>query len=373
MSDSIRNSTKHLKLFLPGPVEVRPEILDAQANWMIGHRMPECLELIARIKPKLQQVFFTKERVLVQSGTGTGFWEGASRNCVRQKVLHCTSGAFSDKWLMVSNSVGKETAELAFEWGQPVLPDPIVERLATGEFDALAVVLNETSTGITNPIQEIATAVRSLPHGQDITIMVDAVSGLAGCELRFDDWDLDIALCSSQKAFALPPGLAMCAVSERAMEKAKTIPNRGYYWDFIALAKSWDKDQTPNTSPLPLLYALDVQLDDMLAEGMENRFARHLAQRDLVINYFKTRGFELYGHPDYASPVVSNIANTRQIDIGDLNKFLRTRGMIISNGYGSLKNISMRIAHMGDRTPADFEALFAAIDEYLERLERKNE
>lgn len=367
MSESVRNSTKHLKLFLPGPVEVRPEILDAQANWMIGHRMPECLELISQIKPKLQQVFFTKQRVLFQSGTGSGFWEGASRNCVRDKVLHCTSGAFSDKWLEVTQMVGKEAEELAFEWGQPVLAEPIVERLKTGEFDALAVVLNETSTGITNPIKEIAEAVRALPNGQDITIMVDAVSGLAGCELRFDEWDLDIALCSSQKAFAMPPGLAMCAVSDRAMEKAKTIPDRGYYWDFISLAKSWDKDQTPNTSPLPMLYALDVQLDAMLAEGMENRFERHEQQRDMVIEFVRSRGFELYGNAEYASPVVTNVANSRNIDISDLNKFLRTQGMILSNGYGALKGKAIRIAHMGDITAVDLEELFTAIDAYLDK------
>ena len=367
MSESVRNSTKHIKLFLPGPVEVLPEILDAQSNWMIGHRMPECLELIAGIKPKLQQVFFTKQRVLFQAGTGTGFWEGASRNCVRNKVLHCTSGAFSDKWLMVSNAVGKETEELAFEWGQPLEADVIADRLSSGEFDALAVVLNETSTGIVNPIKEIAAAVRALPNGQDITIMVDGVSGLAGCELRFDEWDLDIALCSSQKAFAMPPGLAMCAVSDRAMAKAKTIPNRGYYWDFIALAKSYDKDQTPNTSPLPMLYALDVQLDRMLAEGMENRFARHIKQRDMVINYVESKGFELYGNRDYASPVVSNVANNLNIDINDLNRFLRTKNMILSNGYGALKGKAMRIAHMGDITASDLEELFAAMDEYLDR------
>lgn len=366
MSESVRNLTKHLKLFLPGPVEVRPKILDAQANWMIGHRMPECLELIARIKPKLQQVFFTEQRVLFQSGTGSGFWEAASRCCVRNKVLHCTSGAFSDKWLDVTRSVGKEAEELAFEWGQPVLPEAVAERLSSGEFDALAVVLNETSTGIVNPIKEIAAAVRALPNGQDITIMVDGVSGLAGCELRFDEWDLDVALCSSQKAFAMPPGLAMCAISDRALAKAKTIPNRGYYWDVVTLAKSYDKDQTPNTSPLPMLYALDVQLDDMLAEGMENRFARHIAQRDMVIDYVRSKGFELYGHPAYASPVVTNVANSRNISIGGLNKFLRTKGMILSDGYGDLKGKAMRIAHMGDITTADLEELFAAMDEFLD-------
>lgn len=365
MSDSVRNSREHIKLFIPGPVEVLPEILDAQTHWMFGHRMPECLDLIGRIKPKLQNVFLTKQRVLIQAGTGTGFWEAASRGLVGKKVLHCTSGAFSDKWLMVSRACGKETEELAFEWGQPVLPERIVEKLATGEFDALAVVLNETSTGVLNPIGEIAAAVRAMPNGKDIMIMIDAVSGLSGCELRFDEWDLDIALTSSQKAFAMPPGLAMCAVSDRALEKAKTIEGRGYYWDLVALAKQMDKDQTPNTSPVPMLNALDVQLDRMMAETMTGRFARHIAQRDMVIAYFKSKGFKLFGDEKYASPTVSNIANTLNIDIPDLNAFLRTKGMILSNGYGALKGKSLRVAHMGDIVASDLEELFAAIDEYL--------
>lgn len=365
MSDSVRNSREHIKLFIPGPVEVLPEILDAQTHWMFGHRMPECLSLIEGIKPKLQEVFQTKQRVLFQSGTGSGFWEAASRCLVGKKVLHCTSGAFSDKWLNVSKACGKAYEELSFEWGQPVLPEPVVERLASGEFDALAVVLNETSTGITNPIKEIAAAVRALPNGADIMIMVDAVSGLSGCELRFDDWDLDIALTSSQKAFAMPPGLAMAAVSDRALEKAKTMEGRGYYWDLIALAKQWDKHQTPNTSPMPMLNALDVQLDRMMAETMDGRFARHIAQRDKTIAYVKSKGFELYGNEAYASPTVTNVANTLEIDINALNAFLRTKGMILSNGYGALKGKAFRISHMGDIYASDLDELFAAIDEFL--------
>lgn len=366
MSNANRNSTEHIKLFLPGPVEVRPKILDAQANWMYGHRMPDCLALIAEIKPKLQQVFFTEQRVLMQSGTGSGFWEAGSRGLVRNKVLHVVSGAFSKKWAGISAACGKETEVVNVEWGQPVLPEHVIDRLATGAFDALAVVHNETSTGVLNPVADIAAAVRALPNGGDITLMVDAVSGMSGAELRFDEWDLDIALCSSQKAFALPPGLGMCAISDRALEKAKTIEGRGYYWDFVTLAKSYDKDQTPNTSPLPMLFALNVQLDDMLAEGMDARFARHLAMRDATISWAESAGFKLYGDPAYASPTVSNIANTRAMDINALNAFLRSRGMIISNGYGDLKGKAFRIGHMGDLQPSDLRGLFNNIEEYLE-------
>jgi aspartate aminotransferase-like enzyme len=196
-------------------------------------------------------------------------------------------------------------------------------------------------------------------------ILVDSVSGLSGARIEFDAWDLDVVLSSSQKAFALPPGIAFCAVSDRAMAKAQTVPNRGYYFDFIALAKSMAKFQTPATSPISLLYALNAQLEDMMAEGMENRFRRHLAMRDRTMEWATGHGFSLYAAPGYESPTVTCVNNNLDIDISALNNFLRRKGMIISNGYGQLKGVNFRIAHMGDATTADMEELFAAMDEYL--------
>lgn len=327
--------------------------------------MPECLALIGRIEPKLQQVFYTKNRVLISASTGTGFQEGSIRNCTDRKVLNCVSGAFSKRWYDVTKMNGKACEVLDFEWGQPVLPGPIVARLATGEFDAVTIVHNETSTGVINPIADISKAIRALPNGDEIMILVDSVSGLAGAEMRTDDWDLDVVFCSSQKAFALPPGIAFAAVSERAMRKAATVSGRGFYFDFITLAKYLDKNQTPATTAVSLLFALDMQLDDMLAEGMEARFARHLAMRDRTIEFVQGHGMELYGDLAYASPTVTNLRNNKNIDIPALNAFLRTRNMIISNGYGPLKGKAFRIAHMGDLQLADMEELFAAMDDYL--------
>ncbi len=359
-------SNQHIKLFIPGPTEVRPEILEAQTAWMIGHRMPECLDLFGSIQPKLRQVFMTNSRVLISASSGTGLWEGAVRNTINKKALNCVNGAFSDRWREVTELNGKANEVLEVEWGQPILPDMVAERLATGEFDAVTIVHNETSTGVINPLQEIAAAIRSLPNGADIMILVDAVSGLSGARLEFDAWDLDVALTSSQKAFALPAGLAFAAVSDRAMEKAKTVPNRGYYFDFITLDKSLQKNQTPATPAISLLFALDQQLSDMMAEGMENRFTRHLAMRDRTLTWAKERGFEIFAAPDYESPTVTCISNNLQIDISALNQYLRTQGMIISNGYGArLKNKTFRIAHMGDLQMQDMEELFAAMDAYL--------
>lgn len=359
-------SEQHIKLYIPGPTEVRPEILDAQAQWMIGHRMPESADLIQSIQTKLPKVFFTEQTVLITASSGTGLWEAAVRNCVGKKALNCVNGAFADRFRQVTQLNGKANEVLEIEWGQPALAEPIVERLATGEFDAVTIVHNETSTGVTSPVEEIARAIRSLPNGNDIMILVDSVSGLSGARIEMDAWDLDVVLSSSQKAFALPPGLAFCAVSDRAMKKAATVPDRGYYFDFLSLAKSMAKFQTPATPAVSLLYALDRQLNDMMAEGMEARFERHLALRDRTLEWATGRGFTIYAAQGYESPTVSCLNNNLDLDIGALNAFLRTKGMIISNGYGSLKGKALRIAHMGDLQMEDMEALFVAMDEYLD-------
>ena len=356
---------KHVKLFIPGPTEVRPEILDAQAQWMVGHRMPECADLIGSILPKLSQVFFTNQTVLITASSGTGLWEAAVRNCINKKALTCVNGAFASRFSDVVSLNGKDMEVLSVPWGQPILPEQVVERLSTGEFDAVTVVHNETSTGATSPVKEIAQAIRAMPGGEDIMILVDSVSGLSGARIEMDAWDLDVVLSSSQKAFALPPGLAFCAVSDRAMAKAKTVPARGYYFDFISLAKSIAKNQTPATPAVSLLYALDRQLDDMMAEGMENRFARHLAMRDRTLEWSKSKGFEIFVTPGYESPTVTCLANNLEIDISALNKYLRGHGMIISNGYGDLKGKTLRIAHMGDTQPHEMEELFVAMDGFF--------
>jgi predicted phosphoserine aminotransferase len=362
---SIRKEAEHLKLFLPGPTEVRPEILDAQANWMVGHRMPEAIQLFGRIQPRLRQVFRTQHRVYVAASSGTGMWEAASRNCVAHKVLHCTNGSFGDRWVEVSQANGKEVEVLDVEWGRPVLPEMVVERLAGGGFDAVALVQNETSVGVANPVQAIAKAVRQSPGGQEITIMVDAVSGLTGMAMEPDLWDLDIVLTSSQKAFALPPGLAFASVSDRALEKAKSVPNRGYYFDYVTLEKYLVKDQTPATPAISLLYALEAQLEAMLTEGLEQRWARHLAMRDLVIAWAGRRGFPLFADETYASPTVTTLHAAHGLVVKELNAYLRQRGMVISNGYGKLKDKCFRIGHMGDWQTADIEELLVHIDGYL--------
>lgn len=358
-------SNPHIRLFIPGPTEVSPRILDAQTEWMIGHRMPECAELFASVQHKIRPVFRTNSRVFVCASSGTGLQEAAVRNCTDKKVLNCVNGAFADRWRKVTEANGKTNEVLSVEWGQPISAEQVAERLSGGDFDAVTIVHNETSTGVASPIREIARAIRGLPGGDNIMILVDAVSSLSGVQIEFDGWDLDVVLTSSQKAFALPAGLAFCAVSDRALEKAKNVEHRGYYFDFLDLEKYLLRDQTPATPAISLLFALDRQLDIMNDEGIEQRWHRHLALRDRTISWAKKRGFDLFAARGYESPTVTCLVNKLGINVSDLNQYLRGKGLIISDGYGSLKGVNFRIAHMGDTKLDDLNGLLTTIDEFL--------
>ncbi|PJF35922.1 MAG: aminotransferase [Candidatus Thermofonsia Clade 1 bacterium] len=354
----------HVRLFIPGPTEVRREILEAQSHWMIGHRGADFETLFARVQGKLRQLFYTQSRVYVSTSSGTGLWEAASRNCVRddKKVLHLVNGAFSERWYEVSKANGKQAEALEAEWGRAIKPEQLEERLRAQHYDAVAIVLNETSTGVKNPLEEMAAVIRQYP---DTLILVDAVSILGGYKIDFDGLGLDVLLTSTQKAMALPPGLAFAAVSDRVLERAKQVPYRGYYFDFIELEKFLLKNHTPATPNISLLYATDKQLDYMLAEGLEARFARHEQMAQATRDWVAEAGFAMFSEEGYHSPTVTTVANTRRIDVKALNKFLKARGMTISDGYGKLKDSTFRIAHMGDLMPSDMEALFAAMNEFL--------
>lgn len=354
----------HIRLYIPGPIEVRPEVLQAQAHPMIGHRSADFEALYARVQPKLRQVFFTKSRVYISTSSGTGLWEAASRNCIRddRKVLHLVNGAFSERWADVSKVNGKQVDVISAEWGKAIKPEQLAEALKKQAYDAVAVVLNETSTGVKNPLEAYVPIIKQYP---ETLILVDAVSIFGGYKIDFEALGLDVVLTSTQKAMALPPGLSFAAVSDRVLERAKQVPYRGYYFDFIELEKYLVKNNTPSTPNISLIFATDVELDHILAEGLDARFARHEQMANLTRDWATEMGFGLFAEEGYRSPTVTTVANTRKIDVKALNKFLATRGMTLSDGYGKLKDNTFRIAHMGDLTPADMEELFEAVNEFL--------
>ncbi len=354
----------HKQLVIPGPVEVRREILEAQTEWMIGHRSKAFEELFARLQNKLKQVFLTRSRVIVSGSSGTGLWEGASRNCIRddRKALHLVGGAFSERWADVSRLNGKQVDVIEVEWGRAFTPEMVEEALRDERYDAVCVVHNETSTGVTNPIKDIAQVVRQY---EDTLLLVDSVSGFLGAELRVDEWGIDIALTSSQKAFGLPPGIAFAAVSNRVLERAEQIPYRGYYFDFIELDRMLQKNHTPATPPISLMFAADRQLDDILAEGLENRWQRHTQMRDVTVSWAQERDMGLFAQDGYRSPTVTCVNNGRNISVDEMATFMAGKGFSMDKGYGKIKGKTFRIAHMGDMQMATLEEVLGGLDEFL--------
>ncbi|MGQ9665609.1 MAG: pyridoxal-phosphate-dependent aminotransferase family protein [bacterium] len=352
----------HKKLFIPGPTEVREDILQAQAKPMIGHRSKDFSALFEGIVNKIKKALNTQNHVIVFTSSGTGIMEGAIRNCVHKDVLCCVNGAFSDRWAKIAKACGKNVDEIRVDWGKAIKPEMIEDKLKNKKYDAVTLVHNESSTGVRAPIEMIADVMKKYP---DTYFLVDTVSSLMGDKIEIDKFAIDVCLTSSQKCFALPPGLAVCTVSQRALERTRTISDRGYYFDFDAMLKRYEKDrQTPTTPAVTLLYAMDKQMDKILAEGMENRYKRHLEMAQYVRDWAK-KHFALFPEPGYESVTLTCVDNTKKISVADLNSELGKRGFQISNGYGDLKEKTFRIAHMGDLTLEEIKELIRNINEIL--------
>src|ERR1700744_4067417 len=288
----------HVKLHIPGPVEVSEKTYKALCSPMIGHRGQGFKDLYAKLQPQLQQLLSTKQLVYLSTSSAWGVMEGSIRNLVQKKVLNCMCGAFSDKWLDVSKRCGKEDEALQVPWGSPIRAEQIDAKLATGQFDALTLIHNETSTGVMSPIHEIAALKKKYP---DVMFIVDAVSSMSAVKLDFDALGIDVLLAGTQKAFALPPGLAVFVCSPAALAKAATAKDRGYYFDFIEFQKNGEQSMTPSTPSIGHIYALASKLDDFFAEGLEARYARHQKTNQMTRDWATKHGFNLYPEPGFES------------------------------------------------------------------------
>jgi aspartate aminotransferase-like enzyme len=350
------------KLFIPGPTHVRDEVLQAQTAPMIGHRAKEYSDLQAEVTPKLQTLLYTQQRVYLFASSSSGVMEGSVRQAYKKRVLNTVCGAFSKRWHQMTVANGVPCDMLEVEMGQAITPELVDEALSQADYDAITLVHNETSTGIMNPIQKIAGMIRE--KYPDVLILVDAVSGMAGAKIEFDAWGLDVCLAGVQKCFALPPGLTVCAVSDRARERALQVPGRGHYFAYDEMDKKYEGHQTPATPAISLIQALNRQMDDILAEGLENRWARHIEMAGIVQGWAR-ENFALFADERYLSNTVTTIENTRGISVASLNEELGKRGAMLSNGYGPLKEKCFRIAHMGDLQVSDIQWLLGQIDDIL--------
>ena len=353
----------HKKLFIPGPVEVSEDVLQKMATPMIGHRTKEASKLQRDISEKMMKLFYTKNQIMLSTTSGSGLMEAAIRSCTRKRAAVFAVGAFGKRWydMAVANNVPADLFEV--EWGTPTTPEQVDEVLATGKYDLITVTHNETSTAIMNPVEAIGEVVKKYP---DVIFCVDTVSSAAGAKIEVDKWGIDVCITSTQKALALPPGLAICSFSQKAYEAAKQVEFRGMYLDLVSLYDYIQKKdhQYPSTPSLPHMFALDYQLDKILEEGLENRFARHEEMANYVRAWAK-KHFELFPAEEYASNTLTNVKNTRDISVGDLNKKLAMRGFTISNGYGKLKDKTFRIAHMGETTLPEIKELLENIEDIL--------
>ena len=349
-----------MKLFIPGPVEVSAKTFAAFSKPMMGHRSGDFKKLYGRIQPRLQELFMTKQPVLLSTSSAWGVMEGAIRNLVGSgKVLNCMCGAFSDKWLDVSKRCGKEAVGLQVEWGQPIRGEQIREHLKQGGFEAVTVIHNETSTGVMSPIAEIAEAVREFP---EVQLIVDSVSSFSVVPLPMDELGIDVLLTGSQKALAMPPGLALFSVSQKGLERAAKTAGRGYYFDFVEFQKNQAEDMTPSTPSISHIYALESKLEDIFNEGITNRHARHAATNALVHDWVRSNGFEFFAPEGYRSKSLTCVANNRGVDVASMLVKLKEQGFIIDGGYGKLKGKTFRISNMGDETVESVSEVLSAID-----------
>lgn len=351
------------KLFIPGPIAVSEKTLRAMAQPMIGHRSTDFVALYQSIQPDLQALLYTTDPVYLSTSSAWGVMEGSIRNLTQKKVLCCMNGAFSDKWLDVAQRCGLAAGALKSEWGQPVDPEALRKELATGQYDVVTLIHNETSCGCMSDLPALAAVLRQFP---DVISIVDTVSSFSALPIKKDELGLDVIITGSQKALALPPGMSLLSPSKRALARAALCQTRGYYFDFLEFQKNHESGMTPSTPVIPLIYALRSKLDDIKAEGFDARFARHARLNQQVRDWAFAKGFKLFPKEGHGSVSLNCFANTLKVDLAALNKALKSKhGFVIDGGYGKLKGLTFRISNMGDETPETMAALLKALDAVL--------
>jgi aspartate aminotransferase-like enzyme len=356
--------------FLPGPTEVRREVLEAMLAPMLPHRGAAFESMFARVVASLRPIFRTTRPVYVSTSSATGFMEMAVRCSPPGPILSLVNGAFSERFADIARACDREVTELVAPWGDVVSLEQIETALKTKQYSALTVVHSETSTGVLTDLQPIA----KLARAHDVLVLVDSVTGIAGAPVETDAWDLDVVLTGSQKALALPPGLAFAVVSERFLDRAKHSTARGRYFDVLEFEQYARKNQTPNTPAISLLYATLLQGEAIAREGIEARWARHAAMQQCTQAWL-VRTREAVGVPmcigaldGLRSPTVTAIALPAGIGGEALVKAVAERGFVIGGGYGKVKATSFRIGHMGDHTVEGLTRCLDAVTDALQAL-----
>ena len=338
--------------FVPGPTEIRPEILAQMTRPMMGHRGRAFEAMFARIEAGLRDVLLTARPVYVGATSATGFMEMAIRNTPDGPILSLVNGAFSERFAKVAESCERQVDRVEVPWGATYDFNAVESALAKKKYVAVTVAHSETSTGVLTDVR----AVGELAHKYGAICVVDSVSGAGGAELTIDGWGIDFFLTGSQKALALPAGLAFAVASADFVERAKKVRNRGFYFDVVEYDNYAEKNQTPSTPATSLLYALEAQMGDIGREGIERRWERHIAMRDATIEWVegmsRRRGVDLsVMAPEGArSPTVTVVVLPDNIKGPEVSEATKARGYTVGGGYGKLKDTTIRIGHMGDHS-----------------------
>ncbi len=350
---------KFPRLYIPGPIDVLPEVLAELSKPPIGHRHSDCLELQEELVEGMKRILFAEKcEIVLAASSSSGLMEAAIRNCVQENCLNVVNGAFAKRFADITTANGKNSETLEIPWGKAASPEQLENALSAGKYDAVTMVHNETSTGVLQPLYEYAPIMKKFDN---ISWIVDSVSGALGHKVEVDKLGIDVLLFGVQKAVGLPPGLAIASVSEKAMEKAKTVKNRGWYFDFLTWKKYADKHQSPATPVLPLWYGLKKIIELIEKEGIDKRFERHKKMGDFVRSWAK-KHFSLFADEKYASNTLTTVNNSRNHDLSKVKEELFKRNYLFATGYGKISKMVFRIAHMGDRK-------FDDLEEYLKNLE----
>ncbi|PSP79571.1 aminotransferase [Halobacteriales archaeon QS_4_69_225] len=348
-------------LYLPGPTEVREGVIEAMCEPMFGHRMDRMTDLYTTIVEDTKTFLDTDQEVIVLTASGTEFWEATTLNLVDDRMLVPTAGAFSERQADVAERLGKEVDRIDYEWGQAVKPEDVHDALENEEYDAVATVMNETSTGVRNPIEAIGDLLGDYP---DTYFVVDAISCLGGDRIDIEGHNVDAIFTSTQKAFAMPPGLAVCTVSDAAYERELETDSASWYGGFRRCLDYYDrKGQTHSTPAIPLMLAYREQMKHMLEEGHEARDRRHREMAEYARGWAREH-FDTFPEEGYESRTVTCVENTRDIDVAaTVEAVSEEYDMVFSSGYGRLSEASFRIGHMGEHTVESIRALTDAIED----------
>jgi predicted phosphoserine aminotransferase len=350
-------------LYLPGPTEVRDDVIEAMAEPMFGHRMDRMTDLYTTIVEDTKEFLGTDNDVIVLTASGTEFWEATTLNLVDEQMLVPTSGAFSERQANVAERLGKTVDRIEYDWGDAVKPEDIRDALESSDegYDAVGVVMNETSTGVRNPVEEIGDLLADYP---DTYFVVDAISCLGGDVIDIEDHNIDAIFTSTQKAFAMPPGLAVCAVSDAAYERELEKDSASWYGGFQRTLDYYDrKGQTHSTPAIPIMLAYRKQMKHMLEEGHDARDQRHQDMAEYTREWAREH-FDLFPEDGYESQTVTCVENTQGIDVAEtVEKVSEEYDFVFSSGYGDLSEESFRIGHMGEHDVESIKELTDAIED----------